>query len=168
MFLEQGNDLFGEHGPQFARRPGQHDQPAWRSTPAKRIGFHRDRQSRRGAVLVRQHDGAFRHQRLHFGAGRHRAFAFREKLLDLRQDARILDQFPVKQLRNEVAGEIIGSRTEAAGRNHEIGARQCFTHRLLNGSTVIGNGHLPVDAVAEVAELATEPLLVGIEHESQH
>ncbi len=47
-------------------------------------------------------------------------------------------------------------------------ARQRVAYRVLNGGRGIVHGHLAIDHVTAVRQLAAQPLLVGIQHPAQH
>ena len=79
-----------EHRPQFARRSGQHHQPACAAIGAKWIRLHFHRQTGGGAVRIIQRQGAFRNHRLDLSPRRHRSSALLEKFLEPRKDRGIV------------------------------------------------------------------------------
>ena len=91
-----------------------------------------------------------------------------ETIFDVREDFRFLNQFFPEQFRDQLAGEIVGSRTKAAGGDDQIRAAQRFAHGLLDFVSRVRDRHLSRDDVAEVRQPAAEPLLMRVQHASQH
>ena len=91
-----------------------------------------------------------------------------KKLPDVRQHRRVLPQLLPEQLRHQIPRQVIRGRAQAAGRDDEVGARERLADGLLDVAAGIRHRDLPGDDVAQVRQLAAEPLLVGIEHAPQH
>ena len=71
-------------------------------------------------------------QRLGASARGHSTFELCEKIPDLREHRFVLVQFSPQHPRDDVSREIVRRRTETAGRDDEIGAREPFARRLLD------------------------------------
>jgi hypothetical protein len=118
--------------------------------------------------LVHKNQRAFGNKCFHGRFRRARTTAFGEKFFDVRQHLRIRDQLFAEQFRDEVTREVIRSRAESAGRDHQIRTTQSFAHGLLDLAAGIGHGDLPRDNVAEVGEAPAKPLLVRVQDAAQH
>ena len=166
--VEERDDFFEEHGPQFTRWPGEHDNPGGFAVGAIGIRVELHRQAGRGAVAVLQHESAFGYACLHKCADGHGAIALLEETFDVRGDARVFVQGFAKQFGDEIARDVIRRGAEAAGADDEVGVIGGLTDGVLDGAAFIGDGHLALDEVAAIGELAAEPLLVGIEDAAEH
>ena len=164
--LHERRDLRAEHGTQFARRAGQHDEQSGRGTEFSGGNFHD--QARCGAVGVHQDERVTRHLRLDLGALRHGAFPRSEEVGDAPEHLVIPDQFHAKQGGDKVARAVVAGGSESTGDDDQISAGQGFAHRFLDRRGFVRNGGLTGHGVAKIGELAAEPLLVGVEHAAQH
>src|SRR5207249_4611591 len=101
-------------------------------------------------------------------AGRHGPLARPEKLFDVREHGGVLTQLAPQQLSNLVSSAIVAGRSQPAGDDEQAGHSQRLADGLLDGRAGVGHRHLTVQRVAEVGQLAAEPLLMRIEHLAQH
>ena len=120
------------------------------------------REARRGPVGVVQHERTLGHHRLHARAGGHGALALGEERLDVRDDGWVFVQRASEQSGDAVARDVVGGRPQPAGGDDEVRAAQRLAHGLLNVVRRVRDRDLPRDDVAEVCELAAEPLLMSV------
>ena len=119
-------------------------------------------------MRIRQDARAVGDQRLDASPLGHGPFAAREEPADVAEDGGVFAQPFPKQLGDQIAGEVVGSRAEAAGGEDELGAGEGFADGLGDVAAGVGHGDLPGDDPAQVGQLAAEPLRVRIEHPAQH
>jgi hypothetical protein len=85
----------------------------------------------------------------------------------LRENIFVTHKFFAEQLRNQVTRDVVGSRAEPAGDDHQIRAGQGFSDGLLDVARRVRHGNLPRDDVAKIGEPAAEPLLVRVQNAAQ-
>ena len=165
---EQWRDGVSEHRPQFTGRSRQHDQPTGLTARTEGVGPDFHSQPWCGAVRVVEDERAIGNQGLDAGPLGHGPFAAREELLDMAKHRRILAQILPKQLRYQVAGDIVRSRAEPAGGDDKVGPDEGFADGLLDVAAGVRHGDLAGDNAAQIRQLAAEPLLMRIEHATAH
>ena len=119
-------------------------------------------------MLVLENGRAIRNERLHPRRFRHRTFPPREERFDARENFWIRTQRPIEKFSDQVAGTIVGSRTESAGSNYEDGTRERFANGGLNIRRSVVNGNLASDDVTAFRKFTAKPLLVRIEDVAEH
>ena len=77
-------------------------------------------------------------------------------------------QFFAEQLRNQLAGDVVGGRAEAAGGDDEVGAARRLANGGLDVRRRVRHGHLAGHDITQVSQAAAKPLLVRVEHAAEH
>ena len=102
-----------------------------------------------------------------------------KELLDRLQNGRIVGQWPVEQVRHEVARDVVRGRAQSAGHQDEVGPAERFFERGADG-WAIGHTDLPVHAQAErekrlpqecevrVRDVAEQKLRAGVDDFDSH
>ena len=185
---EQRHDKIVEHRAQLARRAGQHHQPFGRSRGLEHWSLGRcarwfaasqtpDSQSPDpifiaspgavpfGLASTSAPSGTSAWTSLFFGIGRLRAA---KRFLMWSSTASSSRNFLPSKLRNQIARQIVGSRAEAAGGDDQIRAAQRFANGGLDVVRRVRHGHLAGHDITEIGEAAAEPLLVRVEHATEH
>jgi hypothetical protein len=137
---QQWDDLFGEHGPKFARRSGQHEEPGRRG--GERIGRHFHREAGRGAVGIVEDEGAFGGEGLDLVVRRHGPVSGAEEFPDLAEHPLVQHQLPPEQFGDELPGDVVGRGSEPAGDDDDAGTAEGFADRLLDVRAGVGHGDL--------------------------
>ena len=79
----------------------------------------------------------------------------------------VAHQFFTEHLRNQIPRDVVGSRPESAGDNHQLRPGQRLAHRLLDVVRSVRHGHLARDDGAAIGEAAADPLLVRVQNAAE-
>src|SRR5688572_24495997 len=77
-------------------------------------------------------------------------------------------KFLAEQLRDQITRDVVGGWAKAASSDDKVGARQRFADGLFDIVASIRHGNLAGDDITKISKTATEPLLVRVEHTTQH
>ncbi len=127
-----------------------------------------NRQAWRGAVRIWQHDRPFGNLRLHACPKWHGALSRKKILFDVPNNGGVFMKFFPKQSSNEIARNVVRGGAKAASGDDEVRSGQRFTHDRFDITASVSHGDLTRHDVTEVREPPAEPLLMRIEHATEH
>ena len=152
-------DLFEEHAVHLARDAGHGRDEARIPTSAGQ--FHPD--ARRSTNRIEERETPLGKHGLNAVAFGHGAASTAKEVFELRQRCGIQFEVHAGQLGEDIAGEIIERGPEAAGDEDHIGPLDGQLQCLQVGGHAVGDGGVKQHGNAEIGELQTEPLAVGVQ-----
>ncbi len=157
-FEKARKHLSFEHGAELIGRAGEHDE---NFTVFLQID------SRRGAKMVAKELGAARAEALLAVIGGHRTFGAKETFEDGGFGSGIEFEGEAKDLGDGLTGVVVGSGTEAAGGNDDVGGRPAIAESGGNVGGFVANDEIAADGEAMPGEFAAEEVKVGVSAEAE-
>ena len=147
------------HLPHFRRHARQGEEPATAAIRPRNVQVD----ARRGAVRIR-HDAAARGEAgLKLVALGHFPLPPGKELPDVFEGFRHHDERAIGRRGERLAGEIVGRRPQAAGRDDDVGPPDRAAEDVDAGLQLVADGRVIQYADAQLAQSLAEPLRVGVE-----
>ena len=86
----------------------------------------------------------------------------------MRQHVKIFDEFFAQHFCDQLARDVVRRRPQPASGDDQVRATQRFAHGGLNLAARIRDRDLPRHNVSHICEPTAQPLLMRIEHTTQH